>query len=126
MTPTSGALTGAAVFRWGAPVPGREGLALKVFERFLEWCDELAKTGRIHAHEEWMSVTGGPGGLLIMSGPLEDLLQLQAGDEALRLRQEATLVVTHFEVQVYAGGTDASLQQVLRDWTEAADDLDLL
>ena len=119
-------LTGAAVYRWGAPLPGREGLALRVFERFLEWCDDLAKTGRIHGHEEWMSVTGGPGGLLVMSGPLEELLALQAEDEALRLRQEASLVVSAFDLQVYAGGSDASVQQVLRDWTQAADDLDLL
>lgn len=119
-------LTGAVVFRWGAPVPGREGLALAVLERFLQWCDDLAKSGRIHGHEEWMSITGGPGGLLIMTGPLDDLLILQAEDDALRLRQEATLVVTNFEVQVYAGGSDASVQQVLRDWTQAADDLDLL
>jgi hypothetical protein len=119
-------LTGAVVFRWGAPIPGREGLALGVFERFLQWCDDLAKSGRIHSHEEWMSITGGPGGLLVMTGPLDELLALQTEDEALRLRQEAALAVTDFHMQIYAGGTDASLQQVLRDWTQAADDLDLL
>ena len=119
-------LTGAVVFRWGAPVPGREGLALQVFERFLEWGDELAKSGRIHSHEEWMSVTGRPGGLMVVTGPLDELLALHAEDTVLRLRQEAALAVTDFELQVYAGGTDSSLQQVLRDWTEAADDLDLL
>lgn len=119
-------LTGCVVYRWGAAVPGREGLALQVFERFLEWCEGLAKSGRIHDHMEWMSVTGAPGGMLVMSGPLEDLLALQAEDDALRLRQEASLSVADFDCQVYAGGSDASVQQVLRDWTQAADDLDLL
>jgi hypothetical protein len=119
-------LTGAVVFRWGAPVPGREGLALQVFESFLQWADDLAKTGRIHGHEEWMSVTGRPGGLMVVTGPLDDLLALQGEDDTLRLRQEAALAVSDFDLQVYAGGTDSSLQQVLRDWTQAADDLDLL
>lgn len=119
-------LTGCVVYRWGAAVPGREGLALQVLERFLEWCEVLAKSGRIFGHEEWISVTGNPGGMLVMSGPLEDLLVLQSEDDALRLRQEASLAVTGFEAQIYAGGSDASLQQVLRDWAQAADDLDLL
>ena len=66
-------MTGAVVIRWGGVVPGREAKALEVFGKSVERFEQLAKQGRIHAHKEYIALTGGIGGFTFVEGDIEEL-----------------------------------------------------
>lgn len=114
-------MNGAIVISWGNPVRGREQKSLEVFTKALAYYDGLAKQGRIHGHREYFGITGNAskvGGFVLVDGNLQELLSIQTSDESLRLMADAGAIVENFTVQVYAGGTDASVQDQLVRYTE--------
>ena len=118
-----GHMTGAALIRWGAQVPGREAKALEVFGRSIERFEQLTKEGRLHAHHEYIALTGRAGGFTILEGQVEELQKILVEPETLALNSQAEAIVADFEITLYAGGTDKSIQDLIGTYVGAMSDL---
>ena len=116
-------MTGAALIRWGGQVPGREAKALEVFGRSIERFEQLAKEGRIHAHREYIALTGKAGGFTILEGEVEELQKILVEPETLSLNSQAGAIVSDFEITLYAGGTDKAVQELIGTYMGAMGDL---
>ena len=116
-------MTGAALIRWGGQVPGREAKSLEVFGRSIERFEQLAKEGRIHAHREYIALTGKAGGFTILEGEVEELQKILVEPETLTLNSQAEAIVTDFEITLYAGGTDKAVQDLIGTYMGAMGDL---
>lgn len=110
-------MNGCVVIRWGASIPGREAKGLEVFGKAIERFEGLAKQGRVNGHHEYITLTGRDGGFMIVDGAVDELLKLVAEPETLALNSAAAAIVEDFEVQVYAGGTDKSIQELIGTYT---------
>lgn len=119
-------MTGAVVIRWGASVAGREAKALEVFGRAVEQFEQHAKQGRIHEHHEYIALTGRAGGFMIATGEIAELQKLMAEPETLRLNSQAESIVSDFEIQLYAGGSDQAVQEVMGTYVAAVGELGYL
>ncbi|GAC1326518.1 MAG: hypothetical protein NVSMB13_11590 [Mycobacteriales bacterium] len=119
-------MQGALKISWGSAVRGREAKALEVFERTLEYFDELAKGGRVTGYRTYLSVSGRAGGLLLVEGDLGVLTGLLTEERMRTLRREAGLIVEDYEIQSFVGGDDQSLQTALRELTAAMANLGYL
>jgi hypothetical protein len=106
-------MTGAVLVRWGTPIPGRETKGLDVFGKAIERFEKLAKDGRIHAHSEYISLTGTVGGFMLIQGEVEELQKIMVEPETLALNTQATMIVQDFETNLYAGGSDQAIQQLI-------------
>lgn len=118
------ARTGAIVFRWGAPVRGRETQGLAVFGEALGYYEELAKEGRIIGHREYFN-TGNEGGFMIVEGLLPELHQLMQEDEFAKLQAKASNIVEDFTTELCMGGTDQTVQEGMQMYTEVLEELGL-
>ena len=116
-------MNGATVIRWGATVPGRETKGLEVFGKAIEYFEGLSKKGRIHGHREYISLTGSSGGFMVVEGDTKELLALQADPDVLALNSQAAAIVQDFEIQVYAGGTDKAIQDLIGTYSTAVGEL---
>lgn len=106
-------MTGAVLVRWGATIPGRETKGLEVFAKAIERFEQLAKQGRIHAHTEYISLTGKVGGFMLIQGEIEELQKILMEPENLALTTQASLIVADFEQNFYGGGSDQTIQQLI-------------
>jgi hypothetical protein len=106
-------MNGAIVIRWAASIPGREAKGLEVFGSAVARFEELAKTGRIHGHREYFSLTGTESGFMLVEGQVSELLAIVAEPETIALNAQAGAIVQGFEIQVYAGGTDQAVQELM-------------
>jgi hypothetical protein len=106
-------MNGAIVIRWGASVPGREAKGLDVFGSAVMRFEEYLKSGRIHSHREFFSLTGVDGGFMIVEGDVSELLAIVADDETIKLNAQAAAIVQDFELQLYGGGTDQAVQSMV-------------
>lgn len=116
-------MNGATVIRWGASIPGRETKGLEVFGQAVEYFEGLSKKGRIHGHREYITLTGRDGGFMLVEGETTELLKLVAEPEVLALNAQAAAIVNDFEIQVYAGGTDKAIQELIGTYTGAVSKL---
>ena len=116
-------MNGAIMIRWGASVPGREGKSLEVFGQAIERFEGLTKTGRVHAHHEYFALTGRDGGFMTVEGELDELLRITGEPETLALNAKAGAIVEDFEIQVYAGGNDQSIQELVGSYSGAMGEL---
>ena len=110
-------MNGAIMVRWGASIPGREASGLDVFGKAIAYFEGMAKSGRVHSHHEYLSVTGDTGGFMMVEGDLDELMKILAEQETLKLNNQASAIVSDFEIQAYAGGTDNAVQQLIGDYT---------
>ncbi|HET7310151.1 MAG TPA: hypothetical protein VFJ17_02370 [Mycobacteriales bacterium] len=106
-------MTGAVLVRWGANIPGRETKGLEVFGKAIERFEQLAKQGRIHSHTEYIALTGSVGGFMLIQGEIEELQKILMEPENLALTTQASMIVTDFEQNLYAGGNDQAIQQLV-------------
>ena len=106
-------MTGAVLVRWGANIPGREAKGLEVFAKAIERFEQLAKQGRIHAHTEYIALTGTIGGFMLIQGEVEELQKILLEPENLALTTQASMIVTDFEQNLYGGGSDQTIQQLV-------------
>jgi len=104
-------MNGAVLIRWGASIPGREAAGLDVFGRTVARFEELAKSGRVHAHREYFSVTGRDGGFMMIDGELDELMKILVEDETTKLTDQASAIVSDLEIQAFGGGNDQATQQ---------------
>lgn len=115
--------SGATLITWGSARAGREAKGLEVFGSAIARFEELAKEGRIHSHKEYFALTGRTGGFMLVEGETEELLRLAAEPETLELNSKAAAIVQDFQVQVYAGGTDQAVQEVIGRYTGSLGEL---
>jgi len=105
-------MNGALIITWGGSVPGREAKGLEVFGKALAYFDELAKSGRIHGHKEYVSLTGNVdevAGTMVVEGPVEELLKLQSEERTRVLLTEGALISKNFTARVAIGGDEQTL-----------------
>jgi hypothetical protein len=119
-------MNGAVVARWGSTRPGREAKALEVFGKSLERFEGLAKEGRITGHHEYISLTGRLGGFLIADGELAELQKILVEPETLALNSQAEAICEGFEINLYAGGTDQAIQELMGTYMGAVGELGYL
>lgn len=105
--------TGAVKVSWGASVAGREAKGLEVFGSAVERFEELAKSGRIHSHQEYFAVSGRSGGFMLIQGELEELQKIFIEPETIALNSKAEAITHDFEIQVFAGGSEQSVQEMM-------------
>jgi len=117
-------MNGATIIRWGATVPGREAKGLAVFGKAIEHFEGLAKQNRIHAHHEYIALTGKDGGFMILEGDTAELMKIAVEPETLALNAQAGAIVEDFEIQVYGGGTDQAIQELMGSYTTALQQID--
>jgi|SRR5437588_9045590 len=115
--------TGAAAIRWGATIPGREAKALEVFGRSIERFEQLAKQGRIHSHQEYIALTGKAGGFTLLQGEVAELQKILVEPETLALNSQAEAIVADFEINLYGGGSDSAVQELMGTYVGAMGDL---
>jgi hypothetical protein len=119
-------MTGALMIRWTGVVRGREGKALEVYGRALELYEGLAEEGRLSGHRDYLAVTGQGGGFVLVEGPLAELLALVASPNHLRIRDEAAAVLDDVEMQIFAGGSDRTAEEMLQSYAAGLADLGYL
>ena len=119
-------MNGAIKISWAASVPGREAKGLEVFGKAVERFEGLAKQGRIHAHQEFFAVTGADGGFMLVSGELAELLTISAEPETLALNAQAASIVQDFRIEVYGGGTDQSVQELMGSYVGSLQEIGYL
>lgn len=116
-------MTGAIVIRWGASVPGREAKGLEVFGKAIETFEGYAKDGRVHGHREYIALTGRSGGFMIADGDVEELQKILISPDVLKLNSQAEAIVSDFEITLYGGGSDQSVQEMIGTYTGGLSDL---
>lgn len=116
-------MTGAVVIRWGASIPGRETKGLEVFGAGVERFEQFAKTGRIHSHKEYIALNGKAGGFMLIEGEVEELQKILIEPETLALNVKAEAIVQDFEIQLYGGGTDKSVQDLMGTYLTSLSEL---
>lgn len=109
-------MNGAIQISWKQSVPGREAKGIDVFGEAVTRFEGLAKQGRIHSHQEYFAVTGSEGGFMLVTGELDELLKISAEPETLSLNAKASAIVQDFAIQVYGGGTDQSVQEIMGNY----------
>src|SRR6266849_4235073 len=105
-------MNGALIITWGGNPAGREAKGLEVFGKALAHFDELAKSGRVHGHKEYISLTGNideVAGTMVVEGPVEELLKIQTEEKTRVLLTEAALIAGNFTVRVAIGGDEQTL-----------------
>lgn len=119
-------MNGALIVTWGANVPGREAKGLEVFGKALAHFDELAKKGRIHGHKEYLALTGNVeqlAGVMVIEGPLEELLKIQTEDETRALLIEGGTIARNFTATVASGGDEQTLTKEITLFTKTQQSL---
>ena len=106
-------MNGAIQISWKASVPGREAKGMEVFGAAVERFEGHLKQGRIHSHEEYFAITGSDGGFMLVRGDLDELMKISVEPETLALNAKAAAIVQDFAIQIYAGGTDQSVQELM-------------
>jgi hypothetical protein len=106
-------MNGATVVRWGATIPGREAKGLEVFGKAVEHFEGLAKKGRVHGHHEYIALTGRVGGMMVVEGDVAELQKILIEPETLALNTQAEAICQDFEITLYAGGNDQTIQEVM-------------
>lgn len=118
--------TGAVKISWGASIPGREAKALEVFGEAVVRFEEMAKSGRIHSHQEYLALTGTAGGFMLVSGEVGELQQILMEPETLALNMKAESIVQDFSLQLYGGGTDQAIQEMMGTYASALQEVGYL
>jgi hypothetical protein len=119
-------MNGATIVSWKAGIPGREAKGLEVFGKAVERFEGLAKQGRIHGHHEYFAITGGEGGCMVITGDLAELMAIAVEPETLALNAQAAAIVQDFSIQIMAGGTDASVQEVMGNYMTSLQEIGYL
>jgi hypothetical protein len=119
-------MNGALIITWGRNPAGREAKSLEVFGKALAYFDELAKSGRIHSHKEFISLTGNfskVAGTMVVEGSVEELLKIQVEERTRVLLTEGALIADNFTVQVAVGGDEQTLTKEIGLYTQTVQGL---
>ena len=119
-------MMGAVVIRWGASIPVREGKGLEVLSSAVMRFEELRKDGRIQAHREYFSLTGGEGGFMLIEGEVAELQAILVEEQTVKMNAQAAAVVHDFHVQLYGGGDDEAVQSLVTSYVAGLKELGYL
>jgi hypothetical protein len=91
---------GALFVGWGAPHPGREILALDIYNEAKTFYEGLKKKGDITSFEPFvLALNGGPlRGFLILRGDPLKLANLTVREDFLRLAQKASIAIENLMI----------------------------
>jgi hypothetical protein len=108
---------------WGAPVRGREGTGLDVFNESVQYWGQLQQDGRIESFEVVLLYPHGGdlGGFALLRGTHDQLNAVGGDDEFLRLTARAGLIVE--ELGVVRAALDEGLEQQVAIYRQAVDEL---
>jgi hypothetical protein len=95
----------ALVSTWGAPVRGREAKSLEVFMEFLGYWGKQAAEGRCSEPEPFFA-SDGSGGMAIVKGRSDALMELATSDDALRLIEKGQLICEDLKTHWYFTGEE--------------------
>jgi hypothetical protein len=95
----------ALVTTWGNAVRGREAKALEVFMEFMQWWGKQAAQGKCSEPEAFFA-SDGYGGMSIVRGKSDVLMELSSSEEALRLISKGQLIVEDLKTHWYYTGQD--------------------
>ncbi len=108
---------GALFVGWGAPLPGREILALDIFKEVTQFYEGLKKKGDITAFEPFvLNMNGGPlRGFFVIRGDQAKLATLMLREDFLKLAEKSTLAVQNPTiVPLFVGDAIPKLFDTLR------------
>src|SRR5687768_1544854 len=93
---------GAIIISWGDGQPGVPvAKGLEIFGNALGFYEQLQKDGRIDGYRVYASMTGKPGGQLVIEGAVDELAKLMVDSESQKHRLLGELVVRDLDVQLY-------------------------
>jgi hypothetical protein len=116
-------MQGAVVIRWEATIPGRGAKGLEVFGQAVARFEGFAKQCHISAHGECFAVSGANGGFMLVERELTELTRIMTEEEMLALNAIAAAIVQDFEIQLYGGGSEQAVQQLMGSYTAGLQEL---
>ena len=119
-------MNGCVVISWGQPVRGREGKALEVFGKAVGYFDALAKSGRIHDHQEYVARTGSQGGFMILTGQYDELVAITGEEETLELTLAGSTICEDFAINLYEGGSEQAVTASMQRYAKVQSELGYL
>ncbi len=113
----------ARVFFWGRPISGKELKALQAFTESTQYWTRMKQKGEIESFEAVAFDSFGDeiNGFLIVRGERDKLLKLESSEEAIRLRQQAALLLTNFRMADASIGDE--LQSRFQDYAKRVKEL---
>jgi hypothetical protein len=116
-------MQGAIVYRWGQTVPGREQLALELFQASGEMFDGFAKNNQIMGHYPYLSMNR-DGGMWLIHGETDQLMALQALPEVQMIQARVQAAVTDWSAEWLIGGSPEELSGAMEMFGQLAAELD--
>ena len=111
----------ALVSTWGASVRGREAKSLEVFMEFLAYWGKQAAEGRCSEPEAFFA-SDGSGGMAIVRGKSDVLMDVATADEALKLIEKGQLIAEDLKTHWYFTG-DEEIQRLTSMFVETGQEL---
>ena len=111
----------ALVTTWGASVRGREAKSLEVFMEFLQYWGKQAAEGKCSEPEAFFA-SDGSGGMSIVRGKSDALMEISTSDESLRLVEKGQLIVEDLRTHWYFTG-DEEIQRLTSMFVETGTEL---
>jgi hypothetical protein len=108
---------------WGDVRPGREKLALEVYNETLQYWARLQQDGRIERFDvAVLGPTGGDlGGFILVRGTAQQIDSLRRTDEYLELTQRVQMIADRFRIT--DAFVDEGLAQVMGQYQKVVDEL---
>ena len=110
----------AMVTTWESSVPGREGKAIETFMDYLTLMGKQAAEGNISEPEAYFKYDGS-GGMGIVRGDSNMLLELWESDDFRNVIARAQLTVQNLHTEMYAAGD--SVQDQVGTFTSVAGEM---
>jgi hypothetical protein len=111
----------ALVSTWGPPVRGREAKALEVFMEYLGFWGKQAAEGRCSEPEPFLA-SDGSGGMAIVRGRSDALMEISTSDEALKLVEKGQMICEDLRTQWYFTGEE-EIQRLTGMYVETGQEL---
>ncbi len=86
----------------------------------------FAKQSHISAHRECLAVSGANGGFMLVERELTELTRIMTEEETLALNAKAAAIVQDFEIQLYGGGSEQVVQQLMGNYAAGLQELGYL
>jgi hypothetical protein len=113
---------GAIISTWGNTTTGREAKSLEVFMEFLGFWGKRAAEGKCSEPKAFFN-SDGSGGMSIVEGKTDALMEIWESDESERLIAKAQLIVQDLQSHIYWGGTDEEITKGTQVFVESATEL---
>lgn len=111
----------AIVIRYGRPHPGREKLAFEAFGAALSFFGTKAAAGAVEAP---LSLMGSGGGMVIVQGERDGLVELMGSEEYQRLYMKAGFAIPDLFHEIMPAGEGAVASMGL--WAAVGSELGLM